>query len=111
MQLDFFRRFRCFDLFIDDELKLLITHCRTEERSKNDCVFREGDPASQFYLLYEGEVCIIKTAQLFVENPNKLYVNRKTYVRAKKAQALPYANLEKLYNYRPKQERIELGIL
>lgn len=85
MQLDFFRKFRCFDLFEDEELKVLVQHCRTEERSKNDCVFREGDPASQFYLLCEGEICIAKNAKLFVENPNKLYVNRRAYQRSQRA--------------------------
>ena len=57
---------------------------------------------------------IEKECHLFVDNPNELYIDRRKLMNKREIynkEYLPYANLEKVYNYRPISKVIELGIL
>ena len=81
---------------------------------KGTTIYEQGDEATHIYFLQEGELKIEKTSRLFVENPNELYVDRRTLMSEREItnqEYLEYADLHLLYNYRPTNKTIDLGIL
>lgn len=66
-----------------------------------------------------------KEANLFKENPNNLYADRRRLMQQHKGlknvvsksfkkdedDILPYANLTSLYNYRPVKKSIDMGLI
>lgn len=72
----------------------------------------------------EGQLKISKKANLFEENPNDFYVDRRkliftkpnrsvsqSFKEEKDSNVLPFANLTTLYNFKPQKKEIELGLI
>ena len=78
-----------------------------------------------FYILLSGTIKLVKKANLFQENPNDLYTDRRKIVEYihrndkkyrnkgpnQNDDVLPFANFTTLYNYRPVKKMIEIGII
>lgn len=121
----------CFGVLDIDRLNLVIQSMNLRKRKKFEYVYRQGDKSTSFYLLTEGEIKITKETNLFEENPNILYGDRRKLVEESlienrrevdkverifidkkvKKSMLPYANLTSMYNYRPLKKLIEIGVV
>lgn len=95
-------------------------------RKKNDVLYQQGEAAELLYVLIDGQIKLTKQADLFRENPNDFYVDRRELLRnvnrearavqgrnakKKEEEVLPFANLTQLYNYRPVRKEIDIAVL
>jgi CRP-like cAMP-binding protein len=96
------------------------------KRRKNDAIYSQGEEAEMVYLLLDGELKMTKEINLFKENPNDFYIDRRRLVRQihndikpSKSRSfnknedgvLHFANLTTLYNYRPVKKSLEIGLI
>lgn len=54
------------------------------KKSKNGMVYSQGDTAEMIYLLVDGQLKMSKEADLFKENPNNLYADRRRLMQQHK---------------------------
>lgn len=54
------------------------------KKSKNGMVYSQGDTAVMIYLLVDGQLKMSKEADLFKENPNNLYADRRRLMQQHK---------------------------
>lgn len=59
----------------------IIVSMKLVRRGKNSYVYTQGDPAEMIYLLVDGQLKVSKEADLFKENPNNLYTDRRKLIQ------------------------------
>lgn len=77
---------------------------------KGSFLYKEGEAFGKIYLLISGGIKITKNIDLFRENPNFLYIERKK-LKGGTASVLPYADFSEVYNYKPKTKNVEVGVV
>ena len=104
----------CFSQLDNEFFEELARIMKVHRVSKGGLVYEQGIVPTRFFFLRDGEFAIEKEGTLCADNPNQLYIDRRNLMSHKELsnhEYLPYANLEHLYNYKPKRKVFRLGVL